>query len=165
MALDYIDPFSTWGTGGRDFSSSEIFTPAPAGDTAAPNDSLFANLSRGLASIGEKTAEGFSKTADLFGNALGGIAQAKTAWETIFRPKNQRPDSPVENSQLPSLQPKTDTTAQLSNWTRLVNVLRGIKVSPQTDNVRIPTSSQPAFSLLLPAGLAALIIVLALRRK
>lgn len=163
MELEYIDPFASWGTGGRNFSS-EIFTPAPAGNTAAPNDSLADNLARGLGSIGDKIADGVSKTADLFSNALGGIAQAKTAWETIFRPKNQRPEAPIENSQLPSLQPKTDTAAQLSNWTRLVNVLRGVKMSTSADNVRIPVASAPAFSPLLLGGIA-LIIVLALRRK
>lgn len=163
MYLEYTDPLPAWADG-LSFPSSHIFTPAATGNTAAPNDSLVDNLARGLGSIGDKIADGVSKTTDLFSNALGGIAQAKTAWETIFRPKNQRPEAPIENSQLPSLQPKTNTAAQLSNWTRMVNILRGVKMSTSADNIRIPVASTPAFSPLLLGGIA-LIIFLALRRK
>lgn len=159
--LDYSDFLDSIGSD----SGFSVWTPSPAGDTAAPNDTLADNIWKGLKSIGSALSTGLQKTSDIFGDTLNNVAQAKSAWETIFEPDNAVPQNTQANSQLPSLQPAGDTSGQTNNWLKLFSALSSIYRGNGSNNVQTSSVIKTGIgTTLLIIGIFAAIIFFLIRR-
>lgn len=150
--FEYTDVIPNW-TDELSFPSASVWTPAPRGDTAAPNDSLANNLWNGLKSIGSAAMDTIQKSSDIFADTLNNVAQAKSAWETIFRPSSEKPSDPQANSQLPSLQPIGNTSGQIINWAKLRNALSQLYRGKEANNVSAPTQSTSIFPTVAIIGI------------
>lgn len=151
-ALEFKDPVVAWDDPNQ-FDLGNIWTPSPTGNTSSPNDGLTDHVNKGIKSVGEKTIDFFSKTADLFATGLGYYVQGKKAYDIITNPNEPMPLDPQDHSQLPSLQGTGDTSAQYANFIRLRNLLAQIKTPKKSDQVA------SALPFTIPAVLVAGVIV------
>lgn len=156
--LDYQDPLQSWNDPNA-YDLTKVFNPDPLGSTPSPNDGLSNSLKNATTSIGEKTIDFFSKTADLFATGLGYYVQGKNAYDIITNPNEPRPNSPQEFSQLPSLQGNGGTAGVYENFLKLRAVLGQIitpKKSDQVSNVG-PYTLSP---LLVAAGIVFVLVLI-----
>lgn len=156
MGLEYIDTIPDW-SNGLSFPSSDIFNSSNLGDISAPNDTLAKTVDNAVNSVGNSQPSFLQKTADLFSSAIGSIAQAASAWETIFAPKDVKPDNPQDHSQLPSLQPVGDTSGQLSNWQNLASALSNIIYGRQSNIVSVPATQSSYLPTVFIVGIIAVV--------
>jgi len=142
-----------------DFNSEpdwdNIFTQSPTGNTSAPNDTLAQNLDKGLSSVGNATSDFFSKTADLFAKGLGLFAQGAQAYDVITAQGNSKPQTPVAQSQLPSLQGQQNTTPMLQSFLNLRSALDSVFTSNKSSNLT------PQANSVLPTILLVGVILVA----
>lgn len=105
---------------------ADIFTPSPIGNTAAPGDTLAANVANGVNSTGNPIFTGLQKTADLFSTLFGAVAQGANAYKTVTVPSALKPQNPIGQSQIPSLQGLSDPTGLLQSFANLGAALRTV---------------------------------------